>query len=203
MSITASDIAKLREQTGAGIMDVKKALEEASGDFDKATEILRKSGAAKAQKKAAREAREGIVVSYIHGSLGKVGVLLELNCETDFVAKNEEFKAMANEIAMQIAAMNPTYIKEEDVPAEVIEKERSIYAEQDEIKGKPEDIAAKIIDGKLVKFYEEVVLLNQSYIKDGSKTIKSILEEGVQKFGENIQVGKFARFSIEQGATYC
>lgn len=203
MSISASDIAKLREQTGAGIMDVKKALEEANGDFDKATEILRKAGAAKAQKKADREAREGIVVSYIHGSLGKVGVLLELNCETDFVAKNEEFKAMANEIAMQIAAMNPTYIKEEDVPAEVIEKERSIYAEQDEIKGKPEDIAAKIIDGKLAKFYEEVVLLNQPHIKDGSKTIKDIIESGVQKFGENIQVGKFARFSIEQGATYC
>ncbi len=203
MSISASDIAKLREQTGAGIMDVKKALEEANGDFDKATEILRKAGSAKALKKADREAREGVIVSYIHGALGKVGVMVELNCETDFVAKNEEFKAMANEIAMQIAAMNPTYIKEEDVPAEVVEKERSIYAQQDELKGKSEEIATKIIDGKIAKFYEETVLLNQSYIKDGSKTIKSLLEEGVQKFGENIQVGRFARFSIEQGATYC
>lgn len=200
--ISSSDISKLREQTGAGIMDVKKALEDASGDFEKATEILRKSGALKAQKKSERVAKEGIVFSYIHG-IGKIGVLLELNCETDFVAKTDDFKKLAGEIAMQIAAMNPLYIKEDDIPTEVIEKEREIATSQVDIKGKSSEVVEQIANGKIAKYYEEVVLLNQPYIKDPNKTIKNLMDESVQKFGENIQIGRFARFSVEQGATVC
>lgn len=202
MTISPSDISRLREQTGAGVMDVKKALEEAEGDFDKATEILRKSGALKAQKKAERVAREGIIFSYIHG-IGKIGVLLELNCETDFVAKTDDFKNLASEIAMQIAAMNPLYIKEDDIPAEVIAKEREIAASQVDQQGKPSEVIEQILNGKMAKYFEEVVLLNQPHIKDPNKTIKQLLEEGVQKFSENIQIGKFARFSVEQGSTVC
>lgn len=186
-------IKDLREQTGAGIMDVKEALEEAGNDKDKAIEILRKKGLAKQAKKADRTANEGLVESYIHAG-GRIGVLLEVNCETDFVARTDDFKNLVKEIALHIAASNPLYISKEDVPAEVIEKEKEIYKEQ--FAGKPDDVIQKMLEGKIAKYYEEVCLLEQPFVRDGDKTIGGLLGEATGKMGENIQIRRFARFML-------
>ncbi len=189
----ANTIKQLREQTGAGIMDVKEALNEAGGDLDKAVEILRKKGLAKQAKKSDRTANEGIVESYIHAG-GRIGVLVEVNCETDFVARTDDFKALVKEIALHIAAANPLYISSEDVPMEVIEKEKEIYKEQ--FAGKPDDVIAKMLEGKIAKYYEEACLLNQPFVKDGDKTIGELLGEATGKMGENIQVRRFTRYML-------
>lgn len=189
------DIQQLRAQTGAGIMDVKKALEEASGDVEKAKDILRKRGAAIAAKKGSREAKEGLVVSYIHAG-GKVGVLLKLYCETDFVALTEEFQQLARDIAMHIAATDPEYLSQRDIPHEVMDKEKEIYKEQFKDSGKSDDVTNKIIEGKLNKFVGEVSLLQQAFVKDQDKSIAKLIEEHIAKLGENIQVGEFVRYEL-------
>jgi len=191
-------VKQLREMTGAGILDCKKALEEAGGDLEKAAEILRKKGIAKAAKKASRETKEGIIHSYIHAG-GRVGVLLELNCETDFVARNELFQELAKELAMQIAAMKPKYVSREDVPEEIINKEKEIVKEAALAEGKPPHIADKIADGKIEKFFKEVVLLEQPYIKDDKKTIEELIKEYIAKLGENIKVSRFCRYEVGEG----
>ncbi len=195
MGITARDVKELREKTGAGMMECKKALEASGGDFNKAIEYLRQKGIATAQKKASRLAREGIVSSYIH--MDKIGVLVELNCETDFVARNEEFRQLAKDIAMHIAASNPQYLKREDVPEEVINKEKEIYKAQ--ITGnKPPQVMEKIVQGKLEKFFEEMCLFDQPFIKEPEKKVKDLITEKVAKFGENIIVRRFVRFQVGQ-----
>ena len=186
-------IKELREQTGAGILEVKKALEEAGNDMEKAVRILRKKGAAKLGKKADRAAREGVVTSYIHPG-NKIGVLLEINCETDFVGRTEDFQTLANSIAMHIAAANPLYVKIEDVPADVLEKEKEIYKET--AKGKPEDVVEKMVTGKLAKYYEEACLLEQPYVKNPDVKIKDLLSDSVAKMGENVQIKRFSRFVL-------
>jgi elongation factor Ts len=188
-------IKSLREETGAGISDVKNALTEADGDKEKAVEILRKKGLAARAKKADRAAKEGVIDTYIHAG-GKVGVLIEVNCETDFVARTDDFKQLVHDIAMHIAAANPLYVRTEDVPAEMIEKEREIALDQARTEGKPENIIEKIVDGRVAKFYEEAVLLNQPYVKENSLTINQILDQSVAKLGENIQIKRFVRFSL-------
>jgi elongation factor Ts len=192
MVFTLDDVKKLREATGAGMMDAKKALEE-TGDFEKAIAELRKKGHASLAKKSARTAKQGIVVSYIHPG-SKVGVLLELNCETDFVARNEEFVALANELAMHVAAAAPLYVSGDEVPLMVIESEKQIYAEQ--VKDKPEKVRDQIVDGKLEKYYESFCLLEQAYIRDQDKKVKDLIAERVGKIGENIQVRRFCRFVV-------
>lgn len=195
MAITAQMVKELREKTGAGMMECKKALEASGGDFDKAIEYLRQKGLATAQKKASREAREGIITAYIH--MDKIGVMLELNCETDFVARNEEFRQLAKDIAMHIAAANPQYIRREDVPEDVINKEKEIYKAQ--IPGnKPPQVIEKIIEGKLEKFFEDMCLLDQPFIKEPERKIKDIINEKIAKFGENIVVKRFVRFQVGQ-----
>ncbi len=190
-------IQKLRNQTGAGIMDVKNALDEAGGDVEKAHEILRKRGAAVAQKKADREAGEGVVMSYTH--MGRIGVLVELNCETDFVARTDDFQGLAKDIAMQIASMNPLYVSMDDIPAEVLEKEREIALAQ--IEGdKPEDVKVKIIEGKVAKYAKEISLLEQPFFRDDSMTIRQLVEAAVGKMNENIQVRRFVRFALDDAA---
>ncbi|MCX7678276.1 MAG: translation elongation factor Ts [Spirochaetes bacterium] len=193
--ITSEMIKELREKTLAGMLDCKKALVECNGDMEKAIEYLRKKGLSAAAKKSERSAKEGIITSYIHNN-NKVGVLLELNCETDFVARNAEFQELAKDIAMQIAAANPLYIRSEDVPTEVIEKEREIYREQMKDSGKPENVIEKIIDGKIKKFFTEVCLLEQEFIKDNKITINDLIKNKIATLGENITVGRFARFQI-------
>lgn len=192
MKVSSEEVKKLRELTGAGMMDAKNALQEA-GDLEKAKSLLRKKGQATLAKKSTRTAKEGLVVSYIHAG-GKVGVLLEINCETDFVARNEEFQNLANELAMQVAAVNPAYVSREQVPADVIENEKQIYLEQ--IKDKPDNMKEKIVQGKLEKFYEEVCLVEQSWVRDQDKKIKDLITEAVSKLGENIQVRRFIRFAL-------
>ncbi|HYE22068.1 MAG TPA: translation elongation factor Ts [Verrucomicrobiae bacterium] len=192
MTVTTEDIKKLREATGAGMMDAKKALAEAK-DFEDAVAILRKKGHATLAKKSDRSAKEGVIASYIHAG-GKVGVLLELNCETDFVARNEEFKGLANELALHVAAAGPTYVTRDEVPASVIESEKQIYAEQ--VKDKPANIKEQIVNGKLEKFYEMVCLMDQPYIREPEKKVKDLIAERVGKLGENIQVRRFSRFVI-------
>jgi len=188
------DILKeVREITGAGIMDIKEALHEAGNDKDKAIEILRKKGSLKVGKKADRIAKEGIVETYIHPG-NRVGVLVEINCETDFVARTEDFKNLAKEIALHIAAANPLYVKIDDVPVEVVEKEKEIYKEQ--IKDKPKDVVNKILEGKIAKFYEEACLMEQPFVKNGDQKIKDIIGQAVAKMGENIQIKRFARFVL-------
>jgi elongation factor Ts len=188
-------VKELKEITGAGFADCRKALAEANGDIEKAIEILRKRGLAKAEKKLARQAKEGIVDAYIHIG-GRIGVLVEVNCETDFVARNEEFKKFVHEIAMQIAAMSPRWIKREDVPEEIVKKEFEIYFEQSKAEGKPDHIAEKIAKGKLEKFFEENCLYEQIWIKDGKSKIEDLIKSMIAKFGENISVRRFARFEI-------
>ncbi len=193
--ITTQMIKELREKTGAGIVECKKALQEAGGDIEKAVEILRKKGAAKAAKKADRATAEGIVVSYIHAG-GKVGALVELSCETDFVARTEDFKQLGHEIAMQIAAMSPEFVSREEVPSELVEKEKEILKQQALSEGKPEHIVEKIVEGRLSKFFSEKCLLEQPWIKDDSKTIKDLLTDYITKLGENIKVKRFCRFEV-------
>lgn len=193
--VTSAMIKELRDKTQAGMVDCKKALVDSDGDMEKAVENLRKKGLASADKKMGAEVTEGIVASYIHNN-SKLGVILELKCMTDFVARNEDFVALAKELAMQVAAANPMYIKPEDVPAEILEKEKEIYREQMKNSGKPDNVIEKIVEGKLTKFYSDVCLLEQEYIKDGSIKIKDLIKEKIAIFKENIEVGRFSRFQI-------
>lgn len=195
MEISAQMVKELRERTGAGMMDCKSALMEANGDMEKAIEILRKKGLAKAAKKAGRETKEGLIISYVHHN-GKLGVLVELNCETDFVARTDEFKELGNKIAMHIAAMAPKWVKREDVPAEIIEKEKEIYREQLKDSGKPVHVIEKIIEGKLESFFQENCLLEQKYALDQTITIKEMIQQAIAKIGENIQVSRFVRLMV-------
>ncbi len=198
MQISASMVKDLRDRTGAGMMDCKKALAETNGDIEKAIEYLREKGIAKAANKAGRIATEGIVESYIHGG-GRIGVLVEVNIETDFAAKNEDFRAFVKDIAMQIAAMKPLYVKREDVPAEQIEKEKEILKAQAINEGKPANIAEKIVNGRIEKYFTEICLLEQSFIKDSDKTVEQVLKEKIAAIGENITIRRFARFEMGEG----
>jgi elongation factor Ts len=193
--VTSDMIKELREKTQAGMMDCKKALVETSGDMDKAVEILRKKGLASADKKMGREVTQGIVASYIHNNK-KIGVLLELLTVTDFVARNEEFEILSKELCMQIAAASPQYIKIEDIPKEVIDKEREIYREQMKDSGKPQNVIEKIVEGKLNKFYTDICLLEQEYIKDPNVKIRDLIKNKIAAFGENIEIGRFIRYQI-------
>lgn len=195
MAVPIDDIKRLREATQVSMAECKAALDEAGGDFDKAIEVLRKKGALKARAKEARSVGAGIVEAYVHPG-GRVGVLLELRCETDFVARNEQFKALAHDIAMQIAAMNPLWVRPEDIPQDVLVKERHIWGESMGLEGKPEQIREKIIGGKLQSYYKEVCLMAQPFIKNEELTIKELVDGVIARIGENIQVGKFSRFEI-------
>lgn len=198
MNISATQVKELREQTGAGMMDCKKALMETGGDFDKAVQFLREKGLAAAAKKAGRIAAEGIVESYIHLG-GKIGVLVEVNCETDFVAKNEEFKGFVKDICLQIAAANPKYITREEVPAELIESEKNILKAQALNEGKPEKVIEKMVEGRIEKYYKEICLLEQPFIKDPDITITRLLTEKVASIGENISIRRFIRYQMGEG----
>jgi elongation factor Ts len=193
--VTIKDIAKLREETGLGLMEVKKALVEAGGDHTKAMEILKKSGAMKAAKKAERASNNGLIEAYVHGE-GKIGVIVEVSCETDFVAKNQEFKNLAHEIALQIAATNPLFVSSDQVPQKELDEERETILSELKDSGKPEEVVNKIVEGKLGKYFSEVCLLDQPYIKDPDVTIKQYLEQAIAKIGENITVKRFARFTV-------
>ncbi len=195
MKITAKMVKELREKTGAGMMDCKKALEASGGDEEKAMAWLREKGIAKAQKRAGKTASEGMIGSYIHMN-GKIGVLVEINCETDFVAKSDKFQEFAKNVAMQIAAANPLYVSAEDVDEEVLQKEKEIYEKQAKEEGKPDKIIPKIVEGKLKKFYKEVCLLEQPYIRDDSLTIQDLLNEMVSVLGEKIVIRRFVRFEV-------
>ncbi|MBN2179812.1 MAG: translation elongation factor Ts [Deltaproteobacteria bacterium] len=195
MGITASAVKELRDKTNAGMMDCKEALVASDGDFEKAIEYLRKKGLSAATKRSSRAAKDGVIASYIHMQ-GKIGVMVEVNCETDFVAKTEGFGALARDIAMHIAASNPTYLAEEDVPQAVLESEKEIYKTQALDEGKPEKIVDRIIEGKLKKFYEEVCLLNQKFIKDTDITVGTLVQNTIATTGENIIVRRFARFQL-------
>jgi len=192
-TISAGMVKQLREKTGAGIMDCKEALTECDGDIDRSVDFLRKKGIATAEKRAGRAMTEGIIESYIHMG-GKLGVLVEVNCETDFVAKNDDFKEFARNLAMHIAATNPVGISREDVPEEIINKEREIYRAQALETGKPENIVDKIADGKLSKYFKDNCLLNQAYVRDPNITIADLLNELIAKIGENISIKRFVRF---------
>lgn len=194
MAISVEEIKKLKELTGLGLTDAKKALVEAEGNFDKALTALRKKGLTKAEKKGEREAREGSVDSYIHG--GRIGVIVEVNCETDFVARTEDFKQFTHQVAMQIAAMNPIYATEADIPAEELERVKAEAEERVTKENKPAEIAAKIVDGQVKKYFSEKVLLSQTYIMDDSKTIDGLLKETIAKLGENIVIRRFSRIEL-------
>jgi elongation factor Ts len=198
MDISAKVVKELRDKTGAGIMDCKKALKECEGDIDKAIEYLKKKGIADASKKSSRIAAEGSVASYIHMG-GKIGVLIEVNCETDFVAKTEDFQSLVKNLAMQVAAANPKFVKRDDVPEDFIQKEREIYRIQALESGKPEKIVDKIVDGKIEKYYQEICLLEQKFIKDSDKTVEEIVKETIAKTGENIVVRRFTRYQLGEG----
>ncbi|MDY3868574.1 MAG: translation elongation factor Ts [Pyramidobacter sp.] len=195
MEITSAVVKELRERTGCGMMDCKKALVECGGDTEKAIDYLREKGLAKAAKKADRNAKDGRVFSYIHNT-GKVGVLVEIDCETDFVARTDEFQELGHEVAMQVAATNPAYLAPEDVPAEDLEREKEIYRQQLIAEGKPADRLEKIIEGKVRKFYEQNCLVEQAWIRDGDKKINDLVVALVAKMGENMKIRRFARFSI-------
>ena len=195
MTITAGDVAKLREMTGAGMMDAKKALTETNGNMEAALEWLRKSGALKMAKKADRATAEGRVHTYTHSN-GKVAVMVEIMCETDFVARNEDFKSLAKDIAMHITASNPKYLKPEEVSQEIVDKEKEIWTEQLKSEGKPENIMSKIMEGKEKKFREEISLLTQPFVKNPDQTIGALVTDNIGKIGENIQVGRFCRFEL-------
>jgi len=198
MEISSQLIKELRQRTGAGVMDCKAALNESRGEMEGAIEYLRRKGLATAAKKAGRIATDGLVSSYIHAG-GKIGVLVEVNCETDFVARTEDFQAFVKNIAMHVAAANPQYIRREDIPPEVLERERRIYRTQALDFGKPEKVIDKIIEGKLERFYSEVCLLEQTYVKDSDQTVKDVLDALIGKIGENIAVRRFARFQLGEG----
>ena len=196
--VTATLIKDLRERTGAGMADCKKALTEVAGDMDKAIDYLRTKGLAKAAKKAGREATEGAVVSYIHGG-GRIGVLVEVNCETDFVARNEDFQTFTREVALQIAAMNPQFVRKDEVTPSVIEHERSVLLAKAKESGKPEPVVQKMVDGQISKWMKEICLLDQSWVKDPDKTIEQLQQELIAKIGENIKVRRFVRFELGEG----
>jgi len=198
MSISATAVKELREKTGAGIMDCKKALSENDGDVEKAITFLREKGLAAAQKKASRVAADGLVLSYIHAG-GKVGVLIEVNCETDFVAKTDGFSELVKDLALHVAALSPLYVRREEVPAELIEKEKEIYAAQARESGKPEQVIEKMVSGKLEKFFKEVCLLEQPFVKNPDQSVEKLIIEAVAKLGENITVRRFARFKVGEG----
>jgi elongation factor Ts len=197
MTVSTENIQKLRAMTGAGIVDCKKSLTESNGDIDKAVQYLREKGIATAVKKAERAAKQGLVLSYIHAG-GKLGVLVEVNCETDFVARTDEFQNLVKELSMQVAAANPLYVRREDVPGDVIEKEKEIYRVQLKEEKKPDNVIAKIIEGKLEKFYTQVCLLEQPYIRDtsGKEKVKDLVTNAIAKIGENIVVRRFSRFRV-------
>ncbi|NOZ07677.1 MAG: translation elongation factor Ts [FCB group bacterium] len=195
MGISAAAVKDLRARTGAGMMDCKKALVEADGDTEKAIEALRKAGIAKAEKKSGRAANDGAISTYIHPG-AKLGVLLEVNCETDFVAKTPDFQQFTKDVAMHIAASNPLVVSREELDPGVVEKEREIFTELTRKSGKPEKIIPKIVEGRIEKFYGEVVLLEQSFVKDPDKTVKDLLTETIAKLGENITISRFARFEL-------
>ncbi|MFP4496610.1 MAG: translation elongation factor Ts [Vulcanimicrobiota bacterium] len=195
MKITAADVKKLREETGAGMMDCKKALTKAEGDMEKAKKILREEGIAKAEKKVDRATKNGRIESYIHMG-GRIGVLVQVNCETDFVASNEEFVNLCKELAMQVAATQPSYVDREDVPEDVVNKEKEILKNLTLKEGKPEKIVDKIVEGRIGKFFEEICLLEQAYIRDDKKKIRDVVTEAIAKLGENIKVSRFVRFSL-------
>ncbi len=195
MEITAAMVKDLRDKTSAGMMDCKKALQETGGDLEKAVDLLRQKGLAKAMKRSGREASEGMVYAYIHGG-GRMGVLVEINCETDFAAKSDDFVEFTKNIAMHIAASNPLGVEKGDIPDEVIERERAIYLAQAKETGKPEKILGQMVEGKLRKFYQESVLLEQAYVKDPDKSIQDYLNELVAKIGEKIIIRRFARYQL-------
>jgi elongation factor Ts len=196
--VTATLIKDLRERTGAGMADCKKALTEVGGDMDKAIDYLRTKGLAKAAKKAGREATEGAVVSYIHGG-GRIGVLVEVNCETDFVARNEDFQGFTREVALQIAAMNPQFVRREEVSQDVIDREREVLVAKAKETGKPDPVVQKMVDGQITKWLKEICLLDQAWVKDGDKTISQVQQELIAKIGENIKVRRFVRFELGEG----
>ena len=198
MEIPAEKVRELRERTGAGMLDCKKALSGSMGDMEKAVKSLREKGLAAALKKSGRVASEGIVTSYIHPG-GKVGVLLEVNCETDFVARNEAFIELVRDIAMHVAAMSPQYVRRSEVPAEVIEKEKQIYAAQARASGKPDQVVAKMVEGKLEKFYKDFCLLEQPFVKNPDVTIEKLVTNVIAKIGENISVRRFVRYKLGEG----
>ncbi len=198
MSITAAQVSELRKVTGAGLMDCKKALAETGGDQEKAVDYLRKKGLAAASKKSGRAATEGMVGSYIHAG-GKIGVLVEVNCETDFVAKNENFQAFVKDIAMHIAAAAPQFVRREEVMAELVEREKEIYRAKARESGKPDNIIEKIIEGQVNKFYADICLLEQPYVKDPDKTVQTYLNETIATIGENMSIRRFARFVLGEG----
>jgi elongation factor Ts len=202
MEVTATSIKDLRERTGAGMADCKKALTETAGDMDKAIDYLRAKGLAKAAKKAGREATEGLVTSYIHAG-GRIGVIVEINCETDFVARNEDFVAFTRDVAMQIAAMAPLYVRKEEVPADAVEHEKSVLVakakEDPKMAGKPDQVLAKITEGQVTKWMKEICLLDQSFVKNPDKTIEQLQQELVAKIGENIKIRRFVRFELGEG----
>lgn len=197
MAISASLVKELRERTGAGMMDCKRTLEETEGNIDKAIDLLREKGLSKAAKKAGRIAAEGLIDSYIHN--GRIGVLIEVNTETDFVAKNDEFKQFVRDMAMQVAASSPKYVTIEDVPADVIEKEKEILLHQAINEGKPDHVAAKIVEGRIGKFYEQNCLLEQPFIKDTDIKVKDLLNQMISKIGENIKIRRFTRYEVGEG----
>jgi elongation factor Ts len=194
MVVTTEMVKELREKTGAGVLDCRNALRDVEGDFDKAAEILRKKGLALAEKKAEREANEGLIEAYVHAG-GKLGVLVELNCETDFVARTDEFRELAHDVALQVAATNPQYLAPGDVPADVVERERE-WQRQQVAPGKSEEVVDKILEGKLDKYFGDVCLLEQPFIKDESVTIRELITNTIAKLGENIQMRRFARFEL-------
>ena len=194
-TITAKMVSELRARTGAGMMDCKKALEEAGGDFDRAVELLRAKGAARADKRADRQAAEGVIEAYVHFN-GRVAVLVELNCETDFVARNAEFRALAKDLALQVASARPVAVRVEDVPAELVATERRVFEAQVAEEKKPDAVKAKIVEGRLRKFFEESVLLEQKFVKDDSKTVGDLVKAVAAKTGENVQVRRFSRFEL-------
>lgn len=196
--ITAALVKELRERTGAGMMDCKKALAATEGDMDKAIDFLREKGLAAAAKKAGRIAAEGLVESYIHGG-GRIGVLVEVNCETDFVAKTDAFKSLVKDIAMHIAAANPSYLRREEVPAAELEHEKMVLSEQARNEGKPEKIIEKMVTGRIEKYYKEVCLLEQPFVKDPDKTISDLITESIAKIGENIAIRRFTRYQLGEG----
>ncbi|QSV44792.1 translation elongation factor Ts [Geobacter benzoatilyticus] len=198
MGITAAQVNELRKATGAGLMDCKKALAETDGDHEKAIDYLRKKGLAAASKKAGRVASEGMVGSYIHAG-GKIGVLVEVNCETDFVARNENFQVFVKDIAMHIAAAAPQFVRREEVSAEIVEREKEIYRAKARETGKPENIIEKIIEGQVGKFYSDICLLEQAYVKDPDKTVQQFLNEAIASIGENISIRRFVRYALGEG----
>jgi elongation factor Ts len=195
MAISPADVKKLREQTGCGFMDCKQALQEADGNFEEAKDILRKKGIAVAAKRADRAASEGAVISYIHGD-GRIGVLLELNCETDFVARTEGFRGLAKELAMQVAAAKPKWVSKDEVSEADIARERSVLIEQAKAEGKPENIAEKMVEGRMRKFYQEFCLLEQEYIRDESKRVQDLVDDLVSQCGERVIVRRFVRYAL-------